>query len=114
MIMSMYVTKETFLSFYDETRINEILGDLVDALNNFLYCNYEKMGMDTKFKESKYTMICLNLLHTVESCYRRALDGAEQENLRKRAFVTESGGMGGQQRGMAPRKKWRLFDKSTW
>jgi len=81
-IASMYVTKEVFLSYYSEERINEIMSDLGNALNNFLYCNYEKMGMDTKFKESKYTMICLNLLHVIESCYRRALDGAEQENLK--------------------------------
>jgi hypothetical protein len=83
-IMSMYITKETFLSYYSEERINEILGDLGDALNNFLYCNYEKMGMNTKFKESKYMLICINLLHAVESCYRRALEGNEQENIRTR------------------------------
>lgn len=117
-IMSMYITKETFLSYYSEERINEILGDLGDALNNFLYCNYEKMGMDTKFKESKYILICLNLLHTVESCYRRAIDGAEQENLRTRAIVTQNQGFGG--RGMSPQrnsqmgKKWNPFKPSTW
>lgn len=118
-ILSTYVTKETFLSFYDEERINEILGDLGDALNDFLYCNYEKMGMDTKFKESKYTMICLNLLHMIENCYRRALKGAEQENLRKRAIVTQSQGMGGNMANlMRPnqfiKKKFNPFKPSTW
>ena len=89
-IISMYVTKETFLSYYSEERINEIMGDLGDALNNFLYCNYEKMGMDSKFKESKYTILILNIIHTVESCYRRAIGGAEQINLRSRSLVTQS------------------------
>ncbi len=114
-VMSMYITKETFLSYYSEERINEILGDLGDALNNFLYCNYEKMGMNTKFKESKYTLICLNLLHVTESCYRRALDGGEQENLRTRAIVTQHQGMGGSPPRRIPAKeKWNALKPATW
>ncbi len=115
-IMSMYVTKETFLSQYGEERIYEILGDLGDALNDFMYCNYEKMGMDTKFKESKYILICLNLLHTVESCYRRALGGAEQENIRTRAIVTQNQGFGGGGMGRSPpvKKKWNPLKPQTW
>jgi len=115
-IMSMYITKETFLSYYTEERINEILGDLGDILNNFLYCNYEKMGMDTKFKESKYMLICINLLHAVESCYRRALDGAEQENLRTRAIVTQNQGFGGGniQRNPQLKAKFNPLKPSTW
>lgn len=116
-IMSMYITKETFLSYYSEERINEILGDLGDSLNNFLYCNYEKMGMTTKFKESKYALICLNLLHAVESCYRRAIEGAEQENLRTRAIVTQNQGMGGSagaSRSSSIRQKWNPLKPSTW
>ena len=115
-IVSMYVTKEVFLSYYTEIRIIEIMSDLGNALNNFMYCNYEKMGMDTKFKESKYTMICLNLLHVIESCYRRAIEGAEQENLRTRAIVTQSQGFGGggQQSSIVHRPKFNLFKKDTW
>ena len=114
--LSMYLTKETFLSYYDEERINEIMGDLADALNNFLYCNYEKMGMDTKFKESKYTLIILNILHTVESCYRRALHGNEQRNLKTRALVTQNnqiGALGGMQ-GAPLKKRFNPFNKNTW
>ncbi len=114
-IISMYVTKETFLSYYTEDRIMEIMGDLADALNNFLYCNYEKMGMDSKFKESKYTILILNILHTVESCYRRAIGGAEQYNLRSRAIVTQNMGgsnLNGMNRTSPPR--WHPFKKSTW
>ena len=118
-IISMYVTKETFLSYYDEDRILEIMGDLGDAMNNFLYCNYEKMGMDSKFKESKYTVMILNILHTVESCYRRAIGGAEQYNLRSRAIVTQSQGSGGSNIGAmnmarAGSKKWNPLKPSTW
>lgn len=116
-IISMYVTKETFLSLYEEIRINEIIGDLGDALTDFLFCNYEKMGMDTKFKESKFTLIVLNILHTIENCYRRALGGAEQENIKTRAIVTQSQPLGYGGGGMprsVPKKKWNPFDKTTW
>jgi hypothetical protein len=115
-IISMYVTKETCLSFYSEERINEILADLGDELNNFLYCNYEKMGMDTKFKESKYKLIVLNVLHVVESCYRRALNGNEQDNLRTRAIVTQNQGIntGGFEKRIPMRKKWNPLKPSTW
>lgn len=119
-IISMYVTKETFLSFYTEERIFEIMADLGDALNNFLYCNYEKMGMDSKFKESKYTIMILNILHTIESCYRRAIGGAEQYNLRSRAIVTQSQGVGSNigarnmARAGAASKKWSPLKPGTW
>ena len=118
-IISMYLTKETFLSYYNEDRINEIMGDLGDALNNFLYCNYEKMGMDSKFKESKYTIMILNILHAVESCYRRAIGGAEQYNLRARAIVTQSQGAGSNVGAMnmiksARKSRWHPLKPSTW
>lgn len=117
-IISMYVTKETFLSYYNEERINEILGDLADALNNFLYCNYEKMGMDSKFKESKYTILILNIIHAIESCYRRAIGGAEQYNLRSRAIVTQSQGsgsnIGAMNRARSGGSRWNPLKPSTW
>jgi len=119
-ILSMYVSKETFLSNYTDDRINEIMWDLGRELNKFIYCNYEKMGMDTKFKESKYAMIVLNLLHIIESCYRRALDSSEQEFLRMRSIVTQSqspSGMGGAM-SRPPigggKKKWHPLKPSTW
>ncbi len=118
-IISMYVTKETFLSFYSEERINEIMGDLGDALNNFLYCNYEKMGMDSKFKESKYTILILNIVHTIESCYRRAIEGAEQFNLRTRAIVTQNQGFGSNRGAMnlarsSSGQRWSPLKPGTW
>lgn len=114
-ILSMYVTKETFLSCYTEERINEIIGDLADALNNFWYCGYEKMGMGTKFKESKYHLMILTVLHTIESCYRRALGGGEQENLRTRSIVTQNQPMGGMGiRGTVQKPRFNPFNKSTW
>ena len=114
-ILSMYVTKETFLSYYTEERINEIMGDIADALNNFWYCGYEKMGMGTKFKESKYHLMIITVLHTIESCYRRALGGSEQENLRTRSIVTQNQPMGGMGiRGTVQKPRFNPFNKNTW
>ncbi len=115
-IMSTYITKETFLSRYTEDRINEIMGDLGNELNKFMYSNYEKMGMDTKFKESKYALIIINLLHVVESCYRRALGGSEQQHLITKAIVTNPAGGGNYNMpsnfGMKP--KWNPLKPKTW
>lgn len=118
-ILSMYVTKETFLSYYDEDRINEIMGDLGKEMAQFFYCNYEKMGMDTKYKESKFKLMVVNILHLIESCYRRALNGNEQEGLRTRAIVTQTGPVGnsdyGSMRGKSVlKKKWSPFKPDTW
>ncbi len=116
-IISMYVTKETFLSNYEEDRINEIMADLGDAIAGFMYCGYEKMGMDTKYKETKFTLIVLNILHTIESCYRRALNGEEMKGLRSRAIVTQNNAMGNPNMGGGVpnlRKKWHPLKKDTW
>lgn len=116
-IFSMYVTKETFLSYYTEERINELLADLGDALADFMYCNYEKIGMDTKFKETKFSLIVLNILHTIESCYRRALGGMEQKNIQTRSIVTQNnsmgqpGGMGMLKQGWSPKN---IFNPNRW
>jgi hypothetical protein len=113
-IMSTYITKETFLSRYSEDRINEIMSDLGNELNKFMYCNYEKMGMDTKFKESKYALIIINLLHVVESCYRRALGGAEQSNLITKSIITQNEGVGGYGPSGGMKQKWNPLKPKTW
>jgi hypothetical protein len=119
-ILSMYVTKETFLSYYDVDRINEIMNDLGKEMSQFFYCNYEKMGMDTKYKESKFKLMVINILHLIESCYRRALNGNEQEGLRTRAIVTQTGSAGnnndynGMRGKSILKKKWSPFKLDTW
>lgn len=113
-IVSMYVTKETFLSLYDIDRINEILGDLGDALSDFIYCNMHRMGMDTKFKQSKFSLIVLDILHTIESCYRRALKGFEQQNIRSRSIVTQTSSSNPNQMNNNPRRGFNPFQPKSW
>ncbi len=116
-IMSMYVTKETFLSRYSDDRINEIMSDLGYELAKFFYCNYEKIGMDTKYKESKMNLIVLNLLHIVESCYRRALGGSEAQQLHTKAIISQTGnagGFGGDMGSGMVKQKWHPLKPRTW
>lgn len=74
-IVSKYVDKNTILSDYSEERIYQILSDIGDELIMFILCNYEKMGMDTHFKKTKFRLIITTTTHIIESTYRRAKSG---------------------------------------
>jgi len=112
-IIGSYVDKNTILSNYDDMRINEILADLGDELSNFIYCNYEKMGMDTEFKKTRFSLVVLNILHTIESTYRRSLRGKTMEDINTSRIFTQSDSMGN--RSMTPIKKsFHPFKPSTW
>lgn len=89
-ILGNYVNRIHMLSFYSDERVNEILADLGDELALFIFCNYEKMGMTTEFKKSRYAMLVINILHIIESCYRRALFGKEREEANTGRLITET------------------------
>lgn len=93
-IISKYIDKNTTLSYYDEMRIYEILADLGDELCLFIYCNYEKMGMDTHFKKTKFRVLILTTLHTIESTYRRSIRGQTSQDLNQSKIVTQSDNIG--------------------
>lgn len=120
-ILSMYINKETFLSWYKEERIFEIMGDIGDQLNKFFLINSKLLGLDTEYKKTKYPVIVVTILHTIENAYRRALLGSENKGTREGIIITQHqpmGGYGGGGMGMmpqrVPKKKWSPFDKSTW
>ncbi len=112
-IIGNYIDKNTILSFYDEMRINEILADLGDELSNFIYCNYEKMGMDTEFKKTRFQLIVINILHIVESAYRRAIRGKTMEDLNSSRIFTQMDSIG-TRTPMPTKKKFNLFKPSSW
>ncbi len=112
-IIGNYIDKNTILSNYDEMRINEILADLGDELANFIYCNYDKMGMDSNFKKTRFQLTVLTILHSIESTYRRALRGKTMEDLNSSRIFTQSDHIGGGQ--SAPMKKrFSPFSPSSW
>lgn len=89
-ILHRYIDKNTSLSWYTEERIYEILGDIGDEMILFIECNYEKMGMDTYFKKTKFRLIIATTLHTIESTYRRALRGNTFTELNRSTLVTQN------------------------
>jgi len=116
-IMSFYLNRNTILSNYTEIRINQILYDFGYEITDQIWMNCEKMGMDTKEKRKRYTIIVMELTHTVESAYNRALGGGERESLRTARTVTQSadnyGGM--RQSPMMPAQpKKSIFRPATW
>ena len=115
-ILSMYINKETFLSFYKEERINEIMGDIGDKINEFILINGKLMGLDTEFKKTKYPVMVVTVLHTIESSYRRALQGNENRGTREGILITQHQPQYGinSMPTQTPKKKWSPFDKSTW
>lgn len=106
--ISKYIDKNTILSNYKEERIFEILGDLGDELILVIYCNYEKMGMNTYFKKTKFRLIISTTLHMIESVYRRAIEGKSSEELNQSRIVTQSDSLG-RPMPMAPMRKKSLF-----
>ncbi len=115
-LLSMYINKETFLSFYKEDRINEIMGDIGDKINEFLLINGRLMGLDTEFKKTKYPVMVITVLHAIESSYRRALLGNENRGTREGILITQHQPQQGinTMPTQTPKKKWSAFDKSTW
>ena len=112
-IIGNYIDKNTMLSFYDEMRINEILADLGDELANFIYCNYEKMGMDTEFKKTRFQLLVLTILHSIESTYRRALRGKTMEDLNSSRIFTQIDSIGNRPQ-LQVKKKFNLLKPNTW
>ncbi len=108
-----YLDKNTILSFYDEMRVNEIMADLGDELANFIYCNYEIMGMDTEFKKTRFQLIVITILHCIESTYRRSLRGKTMEDLNSSRIFTQLDSIGNRPQAQI-RKKFNLLKPGTW
>ncbi len=90
-VVTKYIDRNTILSYYNEERIYEILGDLGDELVLFILCNYVKMGLDTNFKKTKFRMIITTTLHIIESTYRRALRGKTIEEINQSRVIGQFG-----------------------
>ena len=107
-LLSFYLNRNTILSNYEQTRIYEILYDLGNELADLIYINYEKMGLDTPGKQSRYPFIVMNILHMVESAYNRSIGGNELESLRSARVVTQSQPLGNGGQMQQPQQKQRF------
>ncbi len=112
-VISFYLNRNTILSRYNEERIMNILYDLGIELADLIYISYDKMGLDTQEKKARYPVLGMNILHTIESAYRRALGGGERDSLRSARIVTQTEPLGGQM--MAQKKQnFSLFKPASW
>ena len=96
-IITKYIDKNTILSFYNQDRIYEVMGDIGDDLILFILCNYKKIGMDTNFKKTKFRLIVTTTTHIIESAYRRALFGRTMEEINQAKVVGQFGSLQPQQ-----------------
>lgn len=110
-IVSKYIDRNTVLSHYNEVRIFEILADLGDEIITFVLSNYEKMGMDTHFKKTKFRLIVVTTLHMIETTYRRALGGTTMKEINQSRIITQSDilGRGAMNQIQAPKQKTGFF-----
>lgn len=93
-IITKYINKNTTLSFYSEERIYQILGDIGEELILFILCNYEKLGMNTYFKKTKFKVIVVTTLHMIESAYRKAIMGHTLTEINQSKIVTQTDSYG--------------------
>jgi len=114
-ILSFYLNRNTILSNYTDTRINDILYDFGYELNDQMYLNSKMMGLDDEEKQKKYAMIVLEILHTVESAYNRAYRGEERESLRTARVVSQSDNINNNQPYQIPQNKQKTtLNPLTW
>jgi len=114
-ILSKYVTKDLILSYFtDEERINEIIADLGDEIADYFLCNYDKMGMDTTFKRSKFKLLVLSILHLIEFSARRALHGKQMEEINTGRIITQNEGLGGHFQMPQRKPKFNALSPKTW
>lgn len=115
-IISFYLNRNTILSDYMPDRIFEILFDLGNEISDVIYINYEKMGMDSIQKKSRSEILVLNILHTIESAYNRALKGGERDSLRSARVVTQSQPIGGNSlmQMQKPRARGGVLNPMNW
>lgn len=89
-LLEAFMNRNIILSNFDEERIEEICMDLGNQINEDIYNDYERMGLDTDDKRKKFPIIVWKVLINVEAALRRALGGRENLNLRKIITVTQN------------------------
>lgn len=89
-ILAWYLNKNIILSNFDDDEVRIRVKQFAVELSNFIFINYEKIGLDNDEKIKHYPMIVMNLVNTVEAAYHRALFGGERTSLRTARTVTQS------------------------
>jgi len=115
-ILNWYLTKNLLLSNYDPKEIELRVYQIGHILNNYIYNNYEDLGLDNLSKRKNYPLVLLNLVNSIEAAYKRAMFGEERRLTKESRIVTQNEQIGmnnrvnlpGQQRG------FNLLNPRTW
>lgn len=107
-IITKYIDKNTILSYYNEERIYEIVGDLGDEIILLMLSNYKQMGMDSYFKKTKFRIVITTTLHMIESAYRRALRGKTMEEVNQSRVIGQFGNIERGIPGQSPVRQSRI------
>lgn len=113
-IVTKYIDKNTALSNYKEERIFEILADIGDELTLVVYCNYEKMGLDTPFKKTKFRILVTTTLHIIESTYRRSIEGRTSQDINQSRIVSQSDLLNRLPVSEHSKKRFSWMNPKTW
>jgi len=81
-VLSMYINRNTILSDYEPTEINDKVFDFGKEVNDLVFMKYEDFGLTSLEKRKNYPMLIRQLIDIVHSAYKRALYGAEKDSLR--------------------------------
>ena len=69
--------------------------------------------MDTDFKKTRFQLTVINILHSIESTYRRSLRGKTMEDLNSSRIFTQLDNLGNRQP-LSSKKSFSLFKPGTW
>jgi len=85
-----YINRHIILGDYDERDINHIMKDYGRKLTDFLFMQYEEMGMDSEKKRQEYASVVMNIVNLVYASYSRAKDGGERRSLREMINISQN------------------------
>ncbi len=117
-ILAWYLCKNIILSNFKEDDIRVRCEQFGNELTDFIFNNYEKMGLTDKDKIKHYPMVVMNIINTVEAAYNRALNGGERESLRTARHVMQNQPLppSNNQQMMMPQQlnSFRITKPTTW
>ena len=89
-LLESFVNKNLILSDFEIERVNEICYTLGNQINEDIYNDYERMGLNTDDKRKKYPMLVLKIIFNVEAALRRAVNGGERRTLRQIMTINQN------------------------
>ena len=89
-ILNWYLCKNIILSNFSIEEVQMRCHQFADEFSDFVFNNYEKMGLDDKDKIKHYPIVFINVVNTVEAAYHRAMAGGERESLRTARSIVQS------------------------